>query len=299
MVGQRLRGWGGALGLWVIAVLVLGGCNVAVATPTPTVITIAGATELHPVLQELTAEFTRRHPNVIFTLRGGSSSTGEEQALTQRVDLGASTLFPPDNPGPVERLLVRIPIGIDGLAIVVHSSNPVPNLTLEQLRRLFHGDILTWDGLDGDEQTGGDAQMGGDAQEVVLVSREDGSGSRILFESRVMGEESVSLAAVIMPGSRDVVNYVAKTPGAIAYVSRAWVMPPGDSGDSPAPRVRVVPVEGLLPTLATLASGEYPLRQPLYLVSRGEPRGWVRQFVEFVLSPAGQAIVARYHHPAR
>lgn len=287
MRGRRLRRWSGALGIWLAAILALGGCGAAVATPTPTVITIAGATELHPALQELTAEFTRRHPNVIFTLRGGSSTTGEEQALTQRVDLGASTLFPPEAPGPVERLLVRAPIGVDGLAIVVHSSNSVPGLTLEQTRRLFSGEILTWEAV------------GGDAREVILVSREDGSGSRILFEDRVMGDEAVSLTAVVMPSSRDVVDYVAKTPGAIAYVSRAWVMPPGDRGEGPSSRVRPIPIEGMLPTLETLATGDYPLRQPLYLVSRGEPRGWVRQFVEFVLSPAGQTIVAHYHQPAR
>jgi phosphate transport system substrate-binding protein len=287
MVERRLRHRSGVLGIWFALLFALFGCGAAVATPAPTVITIAGATELHPVLQELTAEFTRRHPNVIFTLRGGSSTTGEEQALTQRVDLGASTLFPPEAPGPVERLLVRTPIGSDGLAIIVHSSNSVPGLTFEQTRRLFSGEILSWDGV------------GGDAREVILVSREDGSGSRILFEDRIMGDEAVSLTAVVMPSSRDVVDYVAKTPGAIAYVSRAWVMPPGDRGDAPAPRVRPLPIEGMLPTLDTLATGDYPLRQPLYLVSRGEPRGWVRQFVEFVLSPAGQAIVARYHQPAR
>lgn len=272
----------------LLLVPLLGGCEAtAIATPTPTVITIAGGTELYPVLQELTAEFTRRHPNVLFTLRGGSSTVGEEQALSQRADLGASTLFPPESPGPVARLLVRTPMGVDAVAIIVHSTNTTLGLTLEQLRRLYHGDILTWD------------EVGGDEQEVILVSREDGSGARILFESRVMQDEAVSLTAVVMPSSRDVVDYVAKTPGAIAYVSRAWVMPPGDSGDRPVARVRAIAVEGELPTLAALVAGDYPLRQPLYLVSRGEPRGWVRQFVDFVLSPAGQAIVARHHQPAR
>lgn len=270
------------------ALLILAGCDTAVVTPTPTIITIAGATELSPVLQELTAEFTRSHPSVLFTLRGNSSTIGEEQVLSQRAQLGASTLFPPETPPPASAQLVRIPMGVDALAIVVHPTNTTPGLSLEQLQRLYTGDILTWD------------QVGGDNDEVVLVSREDGSGSRILFEDRVMLDQAVSLTAVVMPSSRDVVDYVAKTPGAVGYVSRAWVMPPGDVSPTDAPaRVRVLPIEGELPTLAALRAATYPLRQPLYLISRGEPRGWVRQFVDFVLSPAGQAIVARHHQPAR
>jgi phosphate transport system substrate-binding protein len=74
---------------------------------------------------------------------------------------------------------------------------------------------------------------------------------------------------------------------------------PAGDGTPQAPPVRVVPVEGQLPTLDALRSQQYPLIQPLYLVSWGETRGWTRQFVDFVLSPAGQAIVARYHLPVR
>jgi ABC-type phosphate transport system substrate-binding protein len=68
---------------------------------------------------------------------------------------------------------------------------------------------------------------------------------------------------------------------------------------TPSVRVRVVPVDGELPTLAALRARSYPLIQPLYLVSRGQTRGNVRQFVDFVLSPAGQTIVRRYHLPVR
>jgi phosphate transport system substrate-binding protein len=146
------------------------------------------------------------------------------------------------------------------------------------------------------------SEVGGEAGEVELVSREDGSGSRRLFEEQVMRGEPVSLTAVVMPTSRDVVDYVAKTPFAVGYVSRALAMAPASAGGAGTPealRVRVVPVDGQLPTLDALRSQQYPLIQPLYLISRGQTRGWVRQFVDFVLSPAGQATMARYHLPVR
>lgn len=299
----------------LLTLLILTSCaSTAVATPRPVLITIGGATALHPVLQELTAEYTRRYPNVLFTISGGGSTLGEEMAFRRRVDLGASTLFPPSDPTPAQRALTRIPIGVDGLAIVVHSTNTIEGLTTEQLRGLYSGEILDW------------SEVGGEAGEVLLVSREDGSGSRIFFEDEVMQGESVSLTAVVMPTSQDVVEYVAKTPNAIGYVSRGLVMaqestnatrtptpaniiteeiitgvvtPTVTPTPPPGMRVRVVPVDGALPTLAALRSRSYPLIQPLYLVSRGQTWGNVRQFIDFVLSPAGQNIVRRYHLPVR
>ena len=303
------------LSLFILLIIpLLTGCaSAAVATPRPVLITIGGSNALRPVLQALTTEYTRRHANVFFTISGGGSTLGEEMALSRRVDLGASTLFPPDEPTAAQRALVRTPIGVDGLAIVVHSRNEIEGLTIEQLRGLYSGAILDW------------AEVGGETGEVLLVSREDGSGARIYFEDRVMQEESVSLTAVVMPTSQDVVDYIAKTPNAIGYVSRALVM--GDEADRPARtptpsnivtdgstegvtptltssatptvRIRMVPIDGELPTLAALRARSYPLIQPLYLVSRGQTAGNVRQFVDFVLSPAGQTIVRRYHLPVR
>ena len=106
---------------------------------------------------------------------------------------------------------MRVPIGLDGLAVVVHPSNNIAGLSLVQLRDIFAGRLLDWQAL------------GSDAGEILLVSREDGSGSRILFETRVMSDERVALTAVVMPTSQDVVDYVAKNPHAIGYVSRAEV----------------------------------------------------------------------------
>lgn len=280
-----------------VGVFLLAGCAQAlVATPAPVNITLVGATAMQPVLFDLTAEYSRQHPHVRFEVRGGGSTVGEEWASNGQAQLAASTLVEGDTAasGRAGRgvRLVRIPIGIDGLAIVVHPTNPVTDLTLADLRALYSGRLLDW------------SELGGESSEVLLVSREDGSGSRILFERRVMGAEPVSLTAVVMPTSADVVAYVARTPQAIGYVSRAYVTDalPGaaERGDASSPnRVRVVALEGQLPTLASLRDQSYALAQPLFLISRGEPQGQARLFIDFVLSPSGQAIVERYHARVR
>jgi phosphate transport system substrate-binding protein len=251
-----------------------------------------------PVLKALTDAYTRQHPSVIFDLRGGGSALGEAAIRAGRYDIVASTLFPPDaeagRPAPPgDEALVRTPIGIDGLAIIVHPSNNVAALSLVQLRDLFSGRVLNWQAL------------GSDTGEVVLVSREEGSGARTLFEERVMGEERVSLTAVVMPTSQDVVDYVAGNPAAIGYLSRAhgaaWI--PGEATTTAAPvtaaPVKALELEGRWPTREAVAAQQYVLTQPLYLITRGAPAGRVRQFIDFALSPAGQAIVAQYHAPIR
>ncbi len=328
----------------VAALLLLGAtaCSqAAVATPRPVTIQISGATSMQPVLLDLARQFMRQHPHVLVNVGGGGSALGETRAVEGRVTLGASTFMPqddtPNDPlahrtadamaeesgdAPVRPTtaasvalarLTRIPIGIDGIAVIVHSSNPVSDLTIQQLQDVFSGRILDWQELE-EPDAGDDARK--HAGEILLISREEGSGTRTAFEARVMGDAPVSLTAMVMPTSRDVAEYVAQNPYAIGYVSAAYLAPRPDlepaaagapastPGPTPAPTpvsmpegaaIHAVSIDGARPSDEAVSRGEYPLVQPLYLVSRGESRGWARQFVDFALSPAGQAIVDRYH----
>ena len=169
----------------------------------------------------------------------------------------------------------------DGVAVIVHSDNPVEGLTLLQLQDIFSGKLLDWQGV------------GGGTGDILLVSREDGSATRMLFEDRVMDEEGVSLTAVIMPTSLDVVKYVAEHPNAMAYVSRAYVMAEESSGGQTS--VRVLTLEGHLPTAPEIASQSYYLTRPIFLMRRASNAPNLQSFIDFALSPVGQEIVARYH----
>lgn len=285
------------LGCWLMLALIgLAACQPPdVAPRRTTVVRIAGSSAMQPVLYELTTAFTRQHPTVRFEVTGGGSTTGEERVMAGQVDLAASTLISPTVPTTAR----RTPIGIDGLALIVHASNPITTLTVSQLQTLYSGRSFNW------------VDVGGPPSELLLISREDGSGSRQLFEARVMGEEPVALTAVVMPTSGDVVAYVAKHPNALGYVSRAYVLavlasPAAEATAVATPDeaaralgVNVVAVDGQIPTQQAIQTQSYPLIQALYLVSRTRPTGWLQQFVDFTLSPAGQAIVARYHGRVR
>lgn len=253
--------------------------QLAVSTPEPVTLTVAGSTEMQPLLFELTSEYSRRNPSILFEIRGGGSTLAERWVAEGRIDLAASTIVPSGGlPVPETE---RIPIGLDAVAVLVHTTNPVEAVTLLQLKELFSGKILLW------------SELGGEESEILLVSREDGSGSRLLFEERVMSGESVALTAVVMPTSEDVVAYISGRPAAIGYASQAFTAVEGEDLAERNRAVRALRVEGSTAAMGIDNPGSYHLSRPLYLIRRRDDDPHLRSFIDFVLSPAGQSIVDR------
>ena len=271
----------------ILAAFLLSGCRQTppVATPAPVTVTIAGSTEMRPLLIELTAAYSERNPLMLFSLRGGGSRLGEQWVASGRADIAASAAVYADAELPPD--LARIPIGLDGIALIVHSDNPVDALTLAQIRDLYRGRALTWEGV------------GGRTDDVLLVSREDGSATRAFFERRVMGEERVARTAIVMPTSGDVVEYVAAHRAAIGYVTAAYLARNGESAAPVAQAVKAVSVEGRMPYGADLVEYRYPLARPLYMLIRQPADPTIQDIIDFALGAEGQIIVARYHVPVR
>ncbi len=172
--------------------------------------------------------------------------------------------------GQFDLAIVSVPvqgatlIARDSLAIVVHPGNPVDSLTLEELRRIYAGYVWDW-------------SLVGGSGDVVIVSREEGSGARAFFEENVMKGERLSPAAVIMPSSQSLVDYVALRTGTLGYVSAAWL-----SG-----KVKPVRVEG-----KDVFSSDYPLKLPAYALARSEA-GF--KLLEFLKGPAGRRILSEHY----
>lgn len=243
-------------------------------TPAPVHLTLSGSTAMQPLLSELVNAFQSQHPNAIVSVQAVNSTWGVHQIRSARGEpvLGAVSTAPPAD-------VWAAPIAQDAVALIVHPSNPLQDLTWTRLQDLFGGRLWRWSDLG--------VQVSED--EIVVVSREEGSGTRAVFESRVMEGRPVVPTAVVMPGSEAVVQFVATHPGAIGYVSRGQV----------TSQVKVLDVEGVSPSPDTVADHSYGLAQPFYLIALQEPTGVARQFVDFCLSPEGQALVARRYAPVR
>jgi phosphate transport system substrate-binding protein len=256
----------------IVVSFVAGGCgSVAQVGAPPVTLRIAGSSAMRPVLLELTAAYERTHSNVAFEVIGGGTELGIRAVEEGKADIAAVSWAPDPTAAPPGYRMT--PIARDGLTIITHPRNPAQGLTLLQLRALYRGEVLDW------------AALGGPAGEPAIISREEGSGDRQAFETLVMGGERVSLSALVLSTAEAVAEYVAEHPAAIGYVSTA------QQSDA----VRVLSVEGLLPSAESVRSGAYHLSRLLYLLTPASASPQARSFVDFVLSPAGQSIVSRHH----
>jgi phosphate transport system substrate-binding protein len=232
---------------------------------------------MQPLLRDLAAAYSEWHARVSFDFTAVGSAAGIEELRRGNADLAlVSRELHPDEELDArtrERLLAYTVIAQDGIAVVVNANNPVRELTLYQVRNIFDGQVTTWD------------QVGGQAVEIVVISREDGSGTRDVFEEAAMYGRRMTPTALIMPGSEAVLEYVAQHEGAIGYLSLGYL----------GPGVAAVGIDGVSPSREAVEDGHYPIARPFLLVSRAEPEAEIAAFMQFARAPAGQAIVQRIY----
>jgi phosphate transport system substrate-binding protein len=171
---------------------------------------------------------------------------------------------------------VEIPIARDGLAIYAHTSNPVKELTVAQIRDIFIGKITNW------------KDVGGNDAPIILYSRENSSGTYVYFKDNVLAGRDFSPRAQTLQGTAAVVNAVSKDANGIGYGGAAYskglkFIAVKKDDRSPA----------YTPTLATVRGGQYPITRYLFLYSRTAPKGDLKAFVDWAQSPAGQDVVTK------
>lgn len=256
-----------AVSLLLLAAVLLSACGEPLATPEPVFLRAAGSAAMAQLTSELAERFAQQSPLVELEVAGHGTQFGLDELAAGQADLALASWLPDD----LDPQWQATAIARDGIAVVVHPSNGVDGLGLLQLQDLFAGRIHEWRGV------------GGERSQVQVVSREAGSGTRSAFEALVMVERGVTPLAVVAPSGEAVVEYVASHPGAVGYLSRGEI----------SPRVKVLSIEGELPTAGSTELGSYPLSRDLWFVTGASPSEPVEDFFRFVLSPAGQQIVGQ------
>jgi phosphate transport system substrate-binding protein len=237
------------------------------ATPTGLsgTITEAGSTSVQPLAERLANVFMQMYPKVTVTIQGGGSSVGITSADEGTVDIGAASReLKPSEPPLVKHLLAR-----DGIAIVTPPANTVTGLTKDEVRRIFAGEVTNW------------SQVGGADAEIIVIAREEGSGTRGAFEEMVMGEDLITSNAILQLSNGAVRTTVSTTPNSIGFLSFGYL----DTS------VKALAVDGVEGTVENAKNGSYPIVRPLYFLTKEAPTGLVKEFIDFCLSAEGQSIV--------
>ena len=227
---------------------------------------IAGSTSVQPVVEKLVDKFQETHPNVHINVQGGGSGLGirtVDQGIVQ-IGMTSEELEPQDAAG-----LTEYQIGKDGIVIAVNNANPVSNLTTEELREIFSGNITNWN------------QLGGPDEEIHVIVRESGSGTMQSFQNMVMGQTKIEKNAIVQSSTESVKQAVKQDPGAIGFISLVNL----DSN------VKALKINGVYPSQDTISNGSYTLQRPFTLLVKGQPEGITKEFIDWVLSPEGQAII--------
>ena len=247
-------------------------------------IQIKGSDTMVNLCQAWAEAFMAKHPGVNVAITGGGSGTGFAALIGGTCDLAAASRQM--KPKETEQAKARgfapqeWTVALDGLAVAVHPDNPVKKLTIDQLARLFTGEMTHW------------KELGGPDLGVVLLSREVNSGTHVYFKEHVLGskdgqQREFSADALLLPSSQAIADELASNRGAIGYYGMGYLNPKNAA-------VAVAKSEAgpyVLPSEATVHSGEYPISRPLFFYSPGQPTGAVKAFLDYVLSPEGQQVV--------
>jgi phosphate transport system substrate-binding protein len=228
-------------------------------------LSVAGSTSVQPFAEKLAEVYMHQHPKCRVDVQGGGSSAGIYAAEQGAADLGTSSrelLLK-------EKKLVEIPIAFDGIAIIVHPSNPLTDISIEQIRQLFLGTTTNWQAF------------GLPPHPIDLITREEGSGTREAFEHLVMNKHEITPTALVQDSNGSVREIVAGDPYAIGYISAGLV-------DN---RVKAVAINGVFPNRENIKTHTYKLVRRFLLISRLAPAGPCKEFVDFILSAQGQSVL--------
>jgi phosphate transport system substrate-binding protein len=233
------------------------------------VVTGSGSTSVEKIALATMDEFMALSPNVDATYEGIGSSGGVKNADEGTTEFGAASRKLKDEEKSWG--MTEVVIAYDGIAVIVHPSNTAMNdITMDQILGIFKGEITDW------------SEVGGTAGPIVVVSREDGSGTRGAFEEIVGFEDELSSDAINAEGNGNVQVTVATNESAIGYVSFTYI------DDTVKPLL----VEGVEATVGNVLNDTFPISRPFIMMYHEENMSdTALAYIDFILSPEGQEIV--------
>ncbi|MDD1646183.1 MAG: phosphate ABC transporter substrate-binding protein PstS family protein [Methanomicrobiales archaeon] len=246
-----------------------------VVSQIPGTIMVSGSTTVLPIAQAAAEAYMDRNAQADIQVAGGGSSVGVQAVgeMTSEIGMSSRDLKSEERtryPGLVEHAVAK-----DAIVVIVHPDNPVSAMTLDQVRGIYNGSIQSWDAV------------GGSTSAFVVIGRDSASGTREYFTEHVMKKEKYRSDMREMNSNGAIATYVSGNRYAIGYVGLGYL-----SDDLKGVKI-ISEGTAVESSVATVLSGSYPISRSLYMITNGEPTGLTKDYLDFVLSAEGQAIVTR------
>jgi phosphate transport system substrate-binding protein len=242
-------------------------------------ITIKGSDTMVILGQRWAEVYMGKNPGVTIQVTGGGSGTGIAALINGTCDIAESSRPMKDSEKAQVnqkrgKTVVEVPVALDGLAVYVNDKNPIAELTLEQIRRIYTGAVKNW------------KEVGGRDERIILYGRENNSGTYVYFKEHVLQDGDYFPTTQTLPGTAAVINAVARDTrgigyGGIAYGKGIKHLRVKKDANSPA----------IEPILANVVNGTYPISRYLYWYLAGEPTGDLKKLVDWVMTKDGQSVV--------
>jgi phosphate transport system substrate-binding protein len=237
---------------------------------------IKGSTTVLPIAEKISTAYMESNPNVNIRVEGGGSGNGIKAIIDGSTDIGNASRFIKDKELGYARGREIYPIpfrvAYDCIIPVVHPSNPIQNISSEDLKRIYAGEIKNWQAV------------GGVDAEISVVSRDTSSGTYEVWEKKVMKKDPVYPGVILKASNSEVVAEVSRNPKSIGYIGLGYL-------NNKVKKLSVDAIEG---NVSTTLDGTYPISRPLYMFTRGWPKGETLKFINYVLEPGlGQKYVSQ------
>ena len=233
-----------------------------------------GSTTVLPIAQKEAEEFMKINAGADVSVSGGGSGVGVAAIIDGSCDIANSSrpikakeivLAKQKGVNPVGTIIAN-----DGIAVIVNPKNKaLEGLTINQLRSIYSGEITKW------------SQVGGSKDLIVVISRDTSSGTFEVFNELVLKGTKLREDSLMQASNKEIVETVAKTPGAVGYVGIGYI----------TPEVKAIEIDNVMPSSETVLDKSYKLARPLFMYTNGEPSGLAKEFLDFILSDRGQDIV--------
>jgi len=230
-------------------------------------ITVVGSTALQPLVEAAGEQYGAENAGKFINVQGGGSGTGLSQIAADAVDIGNSDIFAEEKEGIDVSKLVDHRVAVVGITPIVTPGTGVTDISLEELNKIFRGEITNW------------SELGGKDLTITVLNRASGSGTRATFEQWVLEEGQKSIITQEQESSGTVRQIVASTPGTISYVGFSYV-----NED-----VVALSIDGVEPIVENVKTGDWVIWSYEHMYTNGEPTGLTKDFLEYILSDEVQS----------